>query len=264
MRSCLILGSGRSGTSMVAGSLHGAGYFMGEHLWPGNEANPKGFFEDEAVNAINEELLARVTPRRPPAPLSMLYRSRPRDRQRWLSTVSVGIEWRPGSGMFDRMRDVVRHEPFCLKDPRFSYTLPAWRPVLPDDVVFVCVFREPARTANSIVTECRTAPYLRSLRMTYERALEVWTSTYRHVLERQRQQGTWLFVHFDGFLDGTAIPAIEDVLGVGIDRGFADPGLKRSDVGGDVPEGTERVYRELCSLAGTDPAEIEERSRVVS
>jgi hypothetical protein len=264
MRSCLILGSGRSGTSMVAGSLRDAGYFMGERLWPGNEANPKGFFEDAAVNAINEELLARVTPKRPAAPLSMLYRSRPGERQRWVATVPMGTELRAEPRVADRMRELTRRAPFCFKDPRFSYTLPAWRPVLPDDVVFVAVFREPARTANSIVTECRTASYLRNLRMTYPRALELWTLMYRHVLEVHRPRGTWVFVHFDRFLDGAAVPALEEALGARVDRGFPDSALSRSEGDGDVPEETERVYRELCSLAGVEPAAIEERSHVGS
>lgn len=264
MRSCLILGSGRSGTSMVAGSLRGAGYFMGERLWPGNEANPKGFFEDAAVNAINEELLARVTPNRPPPPFSLLFRSRPGDRQRWVSAVPVGTELRAGPRMADRMRDLTRRAPFCFKDPRFAYTLPAWRPFLPADVVFVCVFREPARTANSIVTECRTASYMRSLRMTYPQAIEVWTVMYRHVLEAHRTQGTWLFVHFDRFVDGTAVPLLEQTIGARADRTFADAELKRSVDDGEVPEEAERVYRELCSLAGLTAAGAEERSHVGS
>jgi hypothetical protein len=34
-RSCIIVGSGRSGASMVAGTLQGLGYFMGDNLPPG-------------------------------------------------------------------------------------------------------------------------------------------------------------------------------------------------------------------------------------
>jgi hypothetical protein len=45
-RNCLILGSGRSGTSLAAGILAQAGYFMGDELWPVNIGNPKGQFED--------------------------------------------------------------------------------------------------------------------------------------------------------------------------------------------------------------------------
>jgi Uncharacterized protein conserved in bacteria len=63
MRNCLILGSGRSGTSMVAGTLASAGYFIGDNLYPRLASNPKGFFEDPEINAINEDLLARILPK---------------------------------------------------------------------------------------------------------------------------------------------------------------------------------------------------------
>lgn len=46
MYNIIILGSGRSGTSMMAGTLAKAGYFMGERLLPRNNANPKGFSND--------------------------------------------------------------------------------------------------------------------------------------------------------------------------------------------------------------------------
>jgi len=58
MKNCIILGSGRSGTSMLAGCLAKSGYFMGDNLYPAREANPKGFFEDPEINAINEMLIA--------------------------------------------------------------------------------------------------------------------------------------------------------------------------------------------------------------
>jgi len=54
--------------------------------------------------------------------------------------------------------------PLCYKDPRFSYTLPAWLPCL-HDTRRICIFREPGLTAESIVTECRTMPYLANLEM---------------------------------------------------------------------------------------------------
>src|ERR1700677_4686273 len=65
-RNCLILGSGRSGTSMAAGILARAGYFMGDELWPTDVGNPKGQFEDREVNQINDELIASVSPKAPP------------------------------------------------------------------------------------------------------------------------------------------------------------------------------------------------------
>src|SRR5690349_12501793 len=115
-RNCLILGSGRSGTSMLAGTLCGAGYYMGEHLVPANEANPKGFFEDDEINAINEALLAPLTPRR-----------RPAYGWRWLASVPVGTPFACPPELGQRIQAQTARAPFCFKDPRFCYTLPAWR-----------------------------------------------------------------------------------------------------------------------------------------
>ena len=87
-RNCLILGSGRSGTSMAAGILAKAGYFMGEEIWPANEGNPKGQFEDREVNQINDQLIASVSSKSPPHVLRRLfYGDAPvlGDLQRWHS-----------------------------------------------------------------------------------------------------------------------------------------------------------------------------------
>ena len=56
MYNCLILGSGRSGTSMAAGVLAKSGYFMGRNLIPPRPANPKGFFESEQITDVKKRL----------------------------------------------------------------------------------------------------------------------------------------------------------------------------------------------------------------
>src|SRR5260370_15008227 len=171
-RNCLILGSGRSGTSMLAGALASAGYYMGEHLIPAEESIPKGYFEDDEINAINEALLAPVTPE----PSCPVY------GWRWLASVPVE-RWPPCSADLARRIQVqTARSPFCFKDPRFCYTLPAWRPFL-GDAVLLCMIREPARTAHSIVKECRHADYLQGLAMDFSHAVEIWTLMYRHILE---------------------------------------------------------------------------------
>jgi hypothetical protein len=237
-RNCLILGSGRSGTSLLAGILGQAGYYMGEHLIPPDEGNPRGYFEDDEVNAINEGLLEPVTPAR--------FRSG--QGWRWLAAVPVGTPVPCPPGLARRIAAQTARSPFCLKDPRFCYTLPAWRPFLPDPV-FLCAFREPARTAHSMLKECRAADYLAGFRLDFAGALEVWTLMYRHILEVHRHAGTWLFFHYDQLLSGAAFARLEAVLGVRADRQFPDPKLKRSRTPGDVGAARE-VYAQLCQLSG--------------
>lgn len=250
MRNCLILGSGRSGTSMIAGVLSQAGYFMGTSLYPGDEGNPKGYFEDREINAINEELLAQVVPARPLGIVGdLFFRSRPAHWQRWLARIPVGVSIPCPSHLVKRITALTMRQPFCFKDPRFCYTLSVWRPFV-EDAVFICVFRHPGATATSILRECRRDPSLHSLSMDFEKALQVWELMYNHVLEiHYPQGGEWLFVHYEQLLNGSAFSKLEKTLGVTIDRDFVDPNLRRSPAVETIPQSTLSLYQRLCELA---------------
>ena len=57
LHNVLILGSGRSGTSMVAGLFRDSGYYLGFDLLAASAANPYGYFEDTGITEINNLLL---------------------------------------------------------------------------------------------------------------------------------------------------------------------------------------------------------------
>src|SRR5262245_65185960 len=97
MKNAIVLGSGRSGTSMLAGSIAGTGCFVGDDPYPGRESNPKGFFEAHDVNGINEWLIASVEPRE----------SKLAAWQRWLSVLPVGTRFAPKPEIVARMRALV-------------------------------------------------------------------------------------------------------------------------------------------------------------
>lgn len=82
MRNVLITGCGRSGTGLMAGCLKKAEYFMGNNLYGKNDANPKGFFEDESINKINEDLLEPAVRSRPPLLGRWFFYDRPVRMQR--------------------------------------------------------------------------------------------------------------------------------------------------------------------------------------
>lgn len=233
---------------MLAGVLARAGYYMGSHIWPARDANPKGFFEDREVNYINERLLAGVTPRRPGGILHGVFRTRPTQWQRWLTVVAPGTQIQPRHDTAARIGREVEQVPFCLKDPRFCYTLPAWRPFL-GEAAFLCIFRSPSETVASILKDCREAEYLQDLRVTRSRAFAIWTAMYRNVLEVHRTDGDWLFLHYDQVLDGSAAPQVEALLDVRGDWGFPERRLRRSAPAGRSTRESERIYLELCRLA---------------
>jgi len=258
MHNCLILGCGRSGTSMVAGTLAGAGYFMGERLLSSNRSNPKGFFEDTGIHAVNERILAPATPWVPPRfrPGRVrlwlhraFFRHKPGDGQRWLARVPLGASLGSSPKIDACIRALTSRAPYCFKDPRFCYTLPVWRRWL-GDTRFVCVFRDPTVSAASMVREVATAPYLANLKLDYDDCLDVWRSMYGHVLEIHCIEGQWLFLHYNQVLDGTGLDALARFLGASPDRSFPDPALRRTKPRGPVPEPVRAIYEELCRRAG--------------
>jgi hypothetical protein len=158
------------------------------------------------------------------------------------------------------MAALTSRAPYCFKDPRFSYTLPWWRPHLADDTVFLCVFREPGRTAQSILTEVATQRY-RGFTISLERALEVWTLMYRHILDIHRRDGAWLFLHFEQLLDPAHLDRLSELLDARVDHDFPSADLRRSANIDAVPPATRATYDELCELAGFRPSADEvERS----
>ena len=254
MRSCLIVGSGRSGTSMLGGTLAEAGYFVGDDLAAPTASNPKGYFESREVNDINERILATRDPWRLRVRRIVTRRGTvrsPRYMQRWLA-------WHPADARFRRIpvwlrrriARAVRRQPFALKDPRFSYTWPAWVDLLPADARFVCVFRHPAVMARSVLDECARQPYLASLRIDREDAISVWVQQHLHIRSHMDEcPERWRFLHFDQILDGSVLAPLSGFLDVEIPGTFADAKLNRTRSTEPVGDEAAEVYRWLCGMA---------------
>ena len=105
----IVLGCGRSGTSLVAGLLASAGYFMGPRLHPPREANPTGFFEGEVVKDVNEALLDPLVE----------ADGRTHRGSRWPETLSPAASVQaPDDATADATRRLVLRRPFAFQDPR--------------------------------------------------------------------------------------------------------------------------------------------------
>jgi len=257
MKNCLILGCGRSGTSMLAGILHQAGYFMGDKLYLPRDSNPKGFFEWSAINKINEAILAPYGKKSLYSLcLKKLFKKSvvedPGRNQRWLMSLPLHVSVSNSSfPIEEEIRNVIEREPFAYKDPRFSYTLPVWRRFLKPDTVFLCIFREPDVTVESILKECRSQNYLADLVISRRSAYRVWSNIYAHTLFLNAgMQGSCFFVHYDQVFKRTALPALSEFLQAGLTAAFIDPDLKRTASRGRLPGRARTIYRQLCAQAG--------------
>lgn len=248
MHNSLILGSGRSGTSLLTGVLSKSGYFMGNNLYPGGPGNPYGFFESWDINSINEEIIWEITPKRTPILSRWFFKNRPLRQQLWLAKIKPGTPIPKPAGISERIQSLVAQTPYCFKDPRFSYTLNIWRPFL-TDCKFVCVFRDPRKTAISILHEIENNETLIGLVYTIEDALKVWEYMYTHILEEHILNGDWLFIHYDQLMTEEGLKKVGKFLETPVDLSFPDASLKRSQATGKMSINLEKIYLELCHLA---------------
>jgi hypothetical protein len=243
---------------MLAGMLHQAGYFMGDKFHLPRDSNPKGFFEWHKINRINENILAKHMKSSFTAKvLKKVFKKNvvenPGENQRWLAYLPLDTNVKDTDVQLEKeIRAVVRREPFCYKDPRFSYTLPVWRRHLGPGMVFICIFREPDVTVASILKECRDQAYLADLHISRESAYRVWGSLYSHILfkhDRADGPGDFFFVHYDQIVDGTAVPALSLFLDSELKSDFVDKNLQRSIAIGKVPGQAKAIYEQLCRRA---------------
>lgn len=244
MKNCLIIGSGRSGTSMLGGVLHEAGYYMGESLYPPNISNLKGFFESSITNSINEKILSNY----------QTDERFNRDRfQRWLIIIkkNVAVKCEEEEVLNQIREETSKSLPFCYKDPRFSYTLPVWEPFLPEDKKFLCIFRKPQNTMQSIIKECANSDYLDDFYINEEYAYSVWEHIYHRILNYDYKiQKNIIYIHYDQILKGEAVNLLSDLLEVDLNKSFPDIKLNRTNINlEDIPEKCIDIYNELCQRA---------------
>ncbi len=227
---------------MLAGLLAGSGYNLGAQLHPASEWNPKGFFEDQSTTATNDKLLWPYVEKLGAEPGPLLRRLAPGEA--WLACLPPALELEVPAEIERAIALDASTKPLCRKDPRFCYTLPAWLPYL-DNPLFICIFRDPVRTARSI--EKFGAAF--GLGVSFGGAVSVWRASYSSVL-RHAANGEWLFVHYEQIARNGALPRLESALGMRIASASVDPAMQSVAESGVVDSEAASLYEELCSRAG--------------
>lgn len=156
----IITGSGRSGTSAVARLIHQSGLSVGHDLIAPDEGNAEGYYEERAIVAINEVILAGA------------------GLHEWFATASRDDVLRAANAHADAMRALVATATPAWKDPRFSWTLEAWLAHLPERPRVIVCLRSPVEVVAS------TARYFGLSGEEHTRAVEhIWRSEYERLLE---------------------------------------------------------------------------------
>jgi hypothetical protein len=133
----VIVGPGRSGTSVVMRALEACGLYLGptEQMMPGAITNPDGYWEHIGIVRINDAVLEHfnagwdLPPREP----------------RWDDPELNGLR---GLAM-TVLAELSSHPHWGWKDPRMCLTLPFWQALVPDLRPVMCV-RHPAEVSASL------------------------------------------------------------------------------------------------------------------
>lgn len=243
--SYIILGTGRSGTSMVAGMFRSTGHYLGDDYISRRRANPTGFFEDSLVNGLNDNILHHSwelsVSRKLSLPVTIAHRER---RAYWMASPLFDARRELSNRTKELIRERCSRTPFCYKDPRFSVTIPVWKPYLPEDTRFIVVFRDPIRTAESMLREARES-YDPPLSVKRNWLLLHWKRTYSAILEYASTNPTsWHFLAYDDLLTLKSVPGLEQFVGMNLETDHINPSVSRS-APNSVPEDCIPVWQSL-------------------
>lgn len=141
-RAILVVGMGRSGTSFITRGLKALGVELGDELLPASPDNPTGYWEDAALQALNDRVLlslGRTWSTIAPVPDGRW--NLPELKTHMLEAIEITRE---------------RFGKFALwgfKDPRTTRLLPFWQPILDRLAIadsYVIAVRNPLSVARSL------------------------------------------------------------------------------------------------------------------
>jgi len=142
-RKCiLVLGMHRSGTSALAGSLHLMGLDFGKSIVSPSFDNPKGFFENEKIQALNDKIFDAV---------GISWDSPGFLPENWLKNSSIKKLEKEAVKLLNV--EFPKSETFVIKDPRICHLYPFWEKVLTNqkiDTLGLIILRSPLEIAQSL------------------------------------------------------------------------------------------------------------------
>lgn len=248
-RIVLVTGSGRSGTSSVAGTLKRLGLHVPQPEVEADEKNPRGYYEPLWVTEFHKRVLN-------PIPVRTID-TRPHAAEVAAAAVADG---KAEAELREWLSDQLDHPQVLIKDPRAFWIQPLWNKVAAElgaDVVTLTMLRHPTEVVRS-----RDTAYLAEQTPAFRRQRETanvaaWVNA-AHLTELATREQPRAFVGYHDLLADwrTAIGRAGEQLGITLDIAgggaevddFIDMRLNRSAITWDdlsVPP----VLRELADRA---------------
>ena len=261
-RLILVVGSGRSGTSLFASVLKTLGCHVPQPEVRPDESNPKGFGESAWVVNFHYRMLRR-------AGVHMVD-ARP---SAWAKTARIGLEPAVEKELRTWLApQLERPEPVVIKDPRLVWFLPLWDVVasgLGASVSYATMLRPPQEAYQSRQT-------FYTGRRLPSSAVAGWINTMLHA-ERATRESTRAFPRYDALLQDWAqtmsrvceeldLPILETVTANqqrAVNQ-LVDPALRRSastwqdsGVHPQVSDLADNVWQLFDRLSSADTSEAE-------
>lgn len=170
----------RSGTSLVAELLHGAGAYAGEEesLLPANEWNERGYWEYLPLVRFNDDLLACVDSSWSVPPQ--------RTDEYKLTEHALDTSSREAAlRLIDSMGSGGRT--WFWKDPRLALVLPFWQSLWNDPIYVICI-RNPLEIAHSLQ---------RRFHLPLSASLLLWQCYMTSILRHLRGRRQLLFIEYE-------------------------------------------------------------------
>src|SRR4051794_7946109 len=139
----LVTGTGRSGTSTIAGTLHHLGLSVPGPLLGANESNPRGFFESRWATKFHTGLAesAKINP----------FDSRPWAFDRAQAAITPRMRRR----LVQFLAEHAGQPQVVIKDPRSVWTQALWKEAAAEvglDIRYISMLRHPAEVVGSRTT----------------------------------------------------------------------------------------------------------------
>jgi hypothetical protein len=220
VRLVIVTGSGRSGTSTVAGTLKRLGLHIPQPEVPADESNPRGFYESKWVVEFHKRLLnaapVRTNDARPGAAEQIREVS---------STEAVRAELRAWLG--GQVDEVAAGGQILVKDPRAFWVHELWTgvaDVLGLDVSYLTMLRHPAEVVQS--RDHYVASRSDEFRRTRQTAnLAGWVNTAFETELATRSRPRTFVRYVDLLADWRATMAhVQQQLGLRYNADLGDPG----------------------------------------